>query len=345
MRISTRASATNKTDPMTNFNLPEDDCSCTHEDCCSPDDGYSPDVCCSDDYFLTNSEIGSGFPSQSLWALAWCKFRENRIALAALACLILIVFLTLAAPWIAPYNPTELDYDYLQQPPSSLHWAGTDDLGRDVLSRVLWGGRETLGVGMLVVLIGMAGGLLFGFISGYYGGLPDDIIQRIVDVFLAFPPILLMISIVTIMGNGLPSIVLAVGIANIPSVTRFVRGLVMATRNEMYIEAAHILGVPKWKIMVRHILPNIVSDLIIFSSLMIGGSIMVTSALSYLGLGAQPPSPEWGAMLNYGRKYLRDAWWMSVFPGLAIALVIICVNLLGDALRDALDPKLDPTIQ
>jgi peptide/nickel transport system permease protein len=136
-----------------------------------------------------------------------------------------------------------------------------------------------------------------------------------------------------------------VGVANIPSVARFVRGLVLTTRNELFVEAAHILGIPKWKIMFRHIFPNIISDLIIYSSLMIGGSIMVTSALSYIGLGAQPPSPEWGAMLNYGRGYLRVAWWMSIFPGLAIALVVICVNLLGDALRDALDPKLDPTLQ
>jgi len=283
--------------------------------------------------------------SQSLWSLAWCKLRDNRIALGALACLILMVSLTLAAPWIAPYSPTESDYYSLEQPPSSSHWMGTDDLGRDVLSRVLWGGRDTLGVGLLVVFIGLAGGLILGFISGYYGGLIDELIQRIVDVFLAFPPILFMISIVAILGSGLSSIVLAVGIANIPSVTRLVRGLVLATRNELFVEAAYILGVPKWKIMIRHILPNIVSELIVFTSLMIGGSIMITSALSYLGLGAQPPSPEWGAMLNYGRRYLRDASWMSIYPGLAIALVIICVNLLGDALRDALDPKLDPSIQ
>jgi len=278
--------------------------------------------------------------SQSLWALAWRKLCENRIALAALACLILIVSLTLVAPWIAPYSPTETDYDHLKHPPSSVHWAGTDDLGRDVLSRVLWGGRESLRVGILVVLIGMAGGLVFGFISGYYGGLLDDFIQRIMDVFLAFPPILLMISIVAILGSGLTSVMLAVGIASIPGITRLVRGLVLTTRNELYVEAAHILGVRKWKIMVRHILPNIVSELIVYASLMIGGSIMVTSGLSYLGLGAQPPSPEWGAMLDYGRSYLRDAWWMSVFPGLAIALVVICVNLLGDALRDALDPTI-----
>ena len=306
-----------------------------------PQDSYCPP----DNYRFDDSANEAGYWGQSLWALAWCKLRDNRIALAALACLILIVFLTLIAPWIAPYNPNETDYDNLKQPPSSIHWAGTDDLGRDVLSRVLWGGRETLGVGMLVVFVGMAGGLVLGFISGYYGGLPDELIQRIVDILLAFPPVLFMISIVAILGSGLTSIVLAVGIANIPSVTRLVRGLVMATRNEVYVEAAQILGVPKWKIMIRHILPNIVSELIVFSSLMIGGSIMITSALSYLGLGAQPPSPEWGAMLNYGRSYLRDAWWMSIFPGMTIALVIICVNLLGDALRDALDPKLDPTIQ
>jgi len=280
------------------------------------------------------------YGSQSLWALAWCKFRENRIALAALACLILMAFLTLAAPWIAPYNPTELDYHNLKQPPSSLHWAGTDDLGRDVLSRLIWGGRESLGVGMLVVVISMVGGLVFGSISGYYGGLVDELIQRVVDVLLAFPPILFMISIVAILGSGLTSVMLAVGIASIPSVTRLVRGMVMAIRNEPYVEAAHILGVPKWKIMARHVFPNMVSGLIVYASLMVGGAIMVTSGLSYLGLGAQPPSPEWGAMLNYGRRYLRDAWWMSVFPGLAIALVVICVNLLGDALRDALDPMM-----
>jgi len=277
--------------------------------------------------------------ARSPWVLASRRLRRNHSALAGLAGLVLVIFVTLAAPRLAPYDPIQTDYNHIQEAPSALHKFGTDDLGRDIFSRVLWGGRESLGAAMLAVIVGMLSGIVVGLISGYRGGMVDNAVQRLVDIMLAFPVVLLMLSLTAIMGKGLPSIILAVGIAYMPSTARFVRGCVLGVRNQDYVEAARAVGVPDSRIMLRHVLPNTWSSLIVYTSILLGGSVLVTAGLSYLGLGVAPPSPEWGAMLNYGRNFLRFAWWMSVFPGLAIFIVVMCINLLGDGLRDALDIK------
>jgi ABC-type dipeptide/oligopeptide/nickel transport system permease subunit len=283
-----------------------------------------------------------GRPNQKIrspWAITWCAFSRNSIAMIGLAVLAAVCLSTVAAPWLAPYDPLHTDYKHLSEAPTASHWFGTDDLGRDIFSRVLWGGGETLSVGMLAVLIGLACGTLFGLISGYAGGLTDEIIQRIVDITLAFPSILLMLSIVTIVGRGLQAIILAVGIAYVPVTTRFVRGNVLAIKNLAYVEAARSIGARHGWILMRHIFPNTSGPLIVFFSLLLGGSVLVTAGLNYIGLGARPPSPEWGAMLNYGRNFLTTAWWMSVFPGLAVFIVALCINMVGDGLRQALDPE------
>jgi peptide/nickel transport system permease protein len=278
--------------------------------------------------------------SPSEWRIAWRMLRRNPVAMAGLAGLVLLVLAVLLAPWLAPHNPTALNYDHLLEPPSAAHWFGTDDLGRDIFSRVLWGGRESLRVGFMAIAIAISGGALVGLVSGFYGGRVDMVIQRIVDVMLAFPTILLLLSIVAALGPSLQTVLIALGISSIPGYSRLVRGSVLAAKNFEYVTAARIVGATNGRIMLRHILPNVVAPIIIYSTLGLGSAIIATAGLSYIGLGAQPPSPEWGAMLNTGRSYLRDAWWMSVFPGLGIFAAVLCVNLLGDGLRDALDPRL-----
>jgi peptide/nickel transport system permease protein len=278
--------------------------------------------------------------SESQWRVAWRTLRRNPVAISGLIGLMLLILVTILAPRLSPYEPTQQNYDHLLEPPSDSHLFGTDDLGRDILSRVIWGGRESLRVGFMGIAIGMGGGVLVGLLSGFYGGLFDSAVMRLVDIFLAFPTILLLLSIVAALGPSLTTVLVALGISSIPSYSRLVRGSVLAARNFEYIVAARVVGASNRRIMFRHILPNVIAPIIIYSTLGLGSAILITAGLSYIGLGAQPPSPEWGAMLNYGRGYIRNAWWMSVFPGLAIFVAVLCINLLGDGLRDALDPKL-----
>jgi peptide/nickel transport system permease protein len=278
--------------------------------------------------------------SETLWRSAWRTLRHHPTGMIGLVGFVLLVLIILLAPLLAPVDPTEMDFEHILEQPSAAHPFGTDDLGRDILSRVLWGGRESLRVSVLAVLVAAAGGIVVGLVSGYFGGLVDSVTMRIVDVLLAFPSILLVLSIVAALGPNLGTVLIALGLSAIPGVARFVRGSVLAARNHEYITAARVLGASNNYIMFTQILPNIMAPLIIYSTLGLGGTIMATAGLSYIGLGAQPPSPEWGAMLNAGRSYLRDAWWMSVFPGLAIFAAVLFINLLGDGLRDALDPKL-----
>ena len=278
--------------------------------------------------------------SESLWHSAWRSLRHNPVGMVGLVGFALLILMVILAPVLAPADPTDMDFDHLLEPPGAAHLFGTDDLGRDILSRVLWGGRESLRVSLMGIVIAAVGGIVVGLVSGYYGGWVDNVIMRMVDVMLAFPTILLLLSIVAALGPSLTTVLVALGISAIPGVSRFVRGSVLAAKNFEYVTAAQVLGATKRYIMFTQILPNIMAPLIIYSTLGLGSAIMATAGLSYIGLGAQPPSPEWGAMLNYGRNYLRDAWWMSVFPGLAIFAAVLFINLLGDGLRDALDPKL-----
>jgi peptide/nickel transport system permease protein len=266
--------------------------------------------------------------------------RRNPTGMAGLVGLILIALTAVFAPQLAPYSPTQLDADNTLSPPSSTHWFGTDDLGRDILSRVLWGGRESLRVGVLGVLFALVGGVTVGLVSGYASGMVDSVIQRMMDIMLAFPTILLLLAIVAALGPSLITIMIALGIASIPGFSRLARGSVLAAKNYEYVTAARVIGAQTVRIMSRHILPNIIPPILVYATVYLGWAIMVTAGLSYIGLGAQPPSPEWGAMLNTGRYFMHAGWWMSVFPGVAIFLSVLFVNLLGDGLRDALDPRL-----
>jgi peptide/nickel transport system permease protein len=278
--------------------------------------------------------------SESLWRTARRTLLRHPAGMIGLVGFSLLLVVLLLAPILSPVDPTAMDFDHLLEPPSRLHPFGTDDLGRDILSRVLWGGRESLWVALLAVVIAGVGGIVLGLASGYFGGWVDGVMMRVVDVLLAFPSILLVLSIVAALGPNLGTVLIALGLSAIPGVSRFVRGTVLEAKTCEYVTAAQVLGATHFYIMFTQILPNIMAPLIIYSTLGLGSFIMVTAGLSYIGLGAQPPSPEWGAMLNYGRDFLHDAWWMSVFPGLAIFLAVLFINLLGDGLRDALDPKL-----
>jgi peptide/nickel transport system permease protein len=264
---------------------------------------------------------------------------KNHLAQVGLAGILLVLAVTLLAPVIAPYDPVDTDYKNMLGAPDSQHWFGTDDLGRDVFSRVLWGGRESMRAGFLAVIIGLGGGVVLGILSGYIGGGLDDFIQRIVEILMAFPTILLLLSIIAAIGPNLTTVVIALGITSIPGYSRLFRGSVISAKNNEYVTAARLVGATDGRIMFSHILPNIIAPILVYGTLNLAGAIMMTAGLSYLGMGAQPPSPEWGAMLNYGRAYMRAAWWMSIFPGFAIFLTMVSINLFGDGIRDTLDPK------
>jgi ABC-type dipeptide/oligopeptide/nickel transport system permease subunit len=254
--------------------------------------------------------------------------------------LALLAAASAAAPWLSPHDPIAMGEGEFLVPPAPGAWLGTDDLGRDVLARVLHGGRLSLTVGLLAVGLAAGCGALLGLVTGYYRGWLDGAVMRAVELLMAFPGVLLALLVIAILGRGLPNVLLAVGIADIPAFVRLVRGTVLAAREQAYVEAARATGVPDRVIMRRHVLPNVFAPLLVVATLEVGNAVLVTSSLSFLGLGAQAPSPEWGAMLAAGREYVRTAWWMTVFPGLAIALTVLGLNLLGDGLRDALDPRL-----
>ncbi len=279
--------------------------------------------------------------SDNFWIASLRALRRDVASMIGLAGLLLILLLTLLAPLLAPHDPLYQNYRARYEPPgSAAHLFGTDDLGRDVLSRVLWGGRESLGVAALAIAIAMSGGVVVGLISGYYGGWRDIIIQRITEVWLAFPGIIFLIVLVSVLGAGLEKVMIAVGLTLIPGYGRLVRGAVLAARAQDYVLAARALGARDARIMFNHILPNILPPVIVFATLGLGSAILIVGGLSFIGLGVNPPAPEWGAMLLYARDKLRQAPWLSFYPGAAIFVTVLSVNLLGDGLRDALDPKL-----
>jgi peptide/nickel transport system permease protein len=288
---------------------------------------------------FTKDATEDTYMGRSQWKLAWGRFKQNRLALVGLVLLAAIILLVICAPILAPYDPLAIDYQNVLKPPSSLHIFGTDNIGRDIYSRVLWGGRLSLTVGMMAVMISIIGGVALGLFSGYVGGATDMVIQRFVDLTFAFPSILLLLSIVAIMGPNLTTVLIAIGISGIPGYSRLMRGSVLQALNTEYVLAARLMGAKDGRIMSHHILPNVMTPIIVYGTLGLGGGIMLTAGLSYLGLGAQPPAPEWGAMLNLGRTYMRSAPWMSIFPGLAVSLTVLAINFIGDGLRDALDPK------
>ncbi len=270
----------------------------------------------------------------------WRKLTRNPGAVLGLIVLAIIVLATIFAGVIAPYDPIAQNTQEIRQAPSLSHYFGTDTFGRDVYSRVLYGGRQSLPVGLIAVGIAGVVGVLTGLAAGYYGRWVDTITMRMVDIMLAFPGILLAMSIVAILGTSLFNLMLAVGIAAIPEYTRVVRSSVLSAREAEYVTAARVSGGSNSRIMLKHIFPNILPPVIVLATLGMAGAIILGSTLSFLGLGIQPPTPEWGNMMSDGRTLMRHFWWVSFFPGLAIMLTVLSINLIGDGLRDALDPRL-----
>jgi peptide/nickel transport system permease protein len=261
-------------------------------------------------------------------------------ATAAAIVLAVLIVASVAAPFISPYDPVMQNMADFLEGPSPAHWFGTDQFGRDLLSRVLWGGQVTLQVGVIAVSISAAVGIAFGLLAGYYGGWPDMAVMRFMDLLLAFPSMLLALSVIAVLGSSVTNLMIAVGISGIPQFTRVVRSAALTVRTQPYVEAARVLGCPDLQIMSRHIFPNVLAPAIVMATTGVAAAIITGAALSFLGLGIRPPAPEWGALLSTGREYLRHAPWMSIFPGLAIMLAVVAINLLGDGIRDAFDPRL-----
>ncbi len=272
------------------------------------------------------------------------RLRNGRLMmarpLAVVGAIIALIFVlaALVGPLVMPHDPDTIFYTAVLSPPSKTFPFGTDDTGHDILSRVIAGSRISLAVGLVSVGIAMIGGSLLGLLAGYLGGWVDQLIMRFMDIMLAFPDILLAIVIIAILGPGLGNVMIAVGIGAIPVYTRTVRASVLSVREQDFVEAARALGVSSWRIMTVHILRNVTAPIIVLATLGVGLAILTAAGLSFVGLGAQPPTPEWGDMLNESQNYLQQAWWMAAFPGAAITITVIGLNLLGDGLRDVLDP-------
>jgi peptide/nickel transport system permease protein len=284
--------------------------------------------------------LGRQAAASSLARDALRRLWRNPGAIAGAVVMVVMVLLAILAPVIAPFDPIAQDSTAIRAAPSAKHLFGADNFGRDVFSRVLYGGRMSLPVGFVAVGITAVVGVALGLIAGYYGRAIDAVVMRWVDLMLAFPGILLAMALVAILGTSLFNLMLAVGIAAIPEYTRVVRGTVLSAREAEYVTAARVSGARDRTILLRHILPNVLPPVIVLATLGIAGAIILGSTLSFLGLGIKPPTPEWGNMLSDGRSMMRHQWWVSFFPGLAIMLTVLAINLLGDGLRDALDPRL-----
>ncbi len=268
------------------------------------------------------------------------KFKKQKTAMVALGFILFLVVLSFTSYHIAPYGINDYDYNSIMQSPTAAHWFGTDEFGRDLFSRIICGTGISLSVGLFSVTIAALVGTVLGLVGGYYGGIIDSVIMRICDALFAFPGIILAIAIVAILGNGMNSDLIAVAVYNIPKYARLVRGNTLATKNSVFVQAARNIGAGDARILFRHILPSAIPDIIVQYSMSIGSSILTASSLSFLGMGAQPPTPEWGLLLSNGRTYMMNSWHITLFPGLAIFFTVLSFNLLGDGLRDALDPKL-----
>ncbi|TVR89140.1 MAG: ABC transporter permease [Trueperaceae bacterium] len=278
-------------------------------------------------------------PSPSMLRRAIRKFIGHPGGMVGLGLFVALVLIAVFAPVFAPYDPLRVDPIVALTPPSAEHWMGTDTLGRDVMSRVIYGTRISLRLGVVSVSIGLSLGVLIGVLAGYLGGRVDGILMRFIDMLLAFPSLILALVAVFALGPGLTNAMIAVGISSIPAFARITRGEVLSAKENLYVQSAQALGGSEVTIMIRHILPNIIAPNIVMGALMTGTAILAGAALSFLGLGAQSPTPEWGLMLSQGRGFMSLAWWLTFFPGLGIMLTVMAMNLLGDGLRDVLDPR------
>jgi peptide/nickel transport system permease protein len=282
---------------------------------------------------------GTGARIDSPGRRALRKLMRRKAAVFGLCVVALFVLVAVLAPWIAPYDPVKTSWTAIRKAPSALHWFGTDENGRDILSRIVHGASASLRAGVISVSIAVALGVPIGLLAGYRGGWIDAIISRVTDAMLACPFLILAIAMAAFLGPSLRNAMIAIGISATPIFVRLARGATMATMVEDYVEAARAVGNPRWRIALRHVLPNIVPPVLVQATLAIAMAIIAEASLSFLGLGQQPPAPSWGSMLNAAQRFLGQAPWMAIFPGLSIFVVVLAFNLLGDGLRDALDPK------
>ncbi len=275
-----------------------------------------------------------------LWRPTWRRLKKHKLAVAGGAFFVFLIFLAVFASVVAPYSPYSADFEHAYEGPSLSHPLGTDEIGRDLLSRIIYGTRLSLAVGVISVALALVIGVFLGAVAGYFGGQVDNLIMRAMDILLAFPAILLAIAIMVILGPGLEKAMVAIGIVTIPGYARIVRGSVLSVKENEYIEAARAIGLPSWGIIWRHVLPNIMAPIIVRSTLGVSEAILDAAALGFLGLGAQAPKAEWGLMLSRGKAYLYSSPHLVYFPGIMITLTVLSLNLFGDGLRDALDPRL-----
>jgi len=269
----------------------------------------------------------------------WQRLSKRKSALVGLAVVLLMVFVAIFAPLLAPYDPTAQSWTAVRKAPSAAHWFGTDEAGRDILSRIIWGTRASLMAGLTSVGIAMAIGVPLGLAAGFLGGFVDGLISRFTDAMLACPFLILAIALAAFLGPSLTNAMLAIGITATPFFIRLTRGQVLSIKGEDYVEAARAMGNPQWRVAARHILPNILPQLMVQATLTIAMAIIAEASMSFLGLGLQPPAPSWGSMLNSAQRFLSNAPWMALWPGIAIFATVLSFNLLGDGLRDALDPR------
>jgi peptide/nickel transport system permease protein len=274
-----------------------------------------------------------------MWKIYWERLKSNKLALSGLCIIAFLTLVAILAPYVAPYDPIEQNLAERLQKPSMKHLFGTDELGRDVFSRVIYGTRISLTVGIISVGIGITIGTILGLIAGYFGGIADTAIMRFVDIMLCFPRFFLILMVIAFLEPNIYNVMAVIGLTSWPGVCRLVRAECLSIREREFVQAAKILGLPARRILFVHILPNIVAPIIVSAILGVGNAILVESGLSFLGLGVQPPTPSWGNILTAGKDYIHFAWWLSFFPGMAISLTVLSYNLLGEGLRDVFDPR------
>lgn len=278
--------------------------------------------------------------SLSRFSIAMRRFSRHRIGMFGLAIILLIVVCAIFAPWLAPHDPTKIDYGAMIAPPSGTYLMGTDEIGRDILSRLIYGARVSLQIVSVAILLSLAIGGAIGLVSGYIGGVFDTVVMRIMDGLLAFPLLILALGVIAVLGPDLINAIIALAIVNVPGFARLVRGQVLSVRERDFVQAARAIGAGDLRIMLRHIWPSVAGNVIVYASLRASTTLIAESSLAFLGLGAEPPTPTWGQMLATAMEYW-SAWWMSIFPGLAIFFAALAFNFLGDGIRDAMDVRLD----
>jgi peptide/nickel transport system permease protein len=290
-------------------------------------------------WLLTDTPESAFQAASGRFYLGMLEFFRNRLAVVGLLIIVILVLTALFAPYIAPYDPVAANLANRLQPLSAEHWFGTDELGRDIFSRIVWGSRLTLYVIMLVAVIAAPVGILVGTVAGYFGGIIDTVLMRITDIFLAFPKLILALAFVAALGPGIENAIIAIAITSWPPYARIARAETITIRNSDFIRAIRLQGAGPLRIITKHIMPLCLSSLIVRVTLDMAGIILTAAGLGFLGLGAQPPTPEWGAMTSAGRSFILDQWWLITMPGTAIFVVSLAFNLLGDGLREVLDPK------